>query len=120
VYERNAGKIGQLPAQLAQDIVGFYGSVTRTLVTLRMYSEAVRNAHEPQGSIDWNAMASQYREQTVKTLPHVRLLTFLVSRRLCEYTSVEFAAPTVAVAAENQADMQVLIDKVEGTGCVTD
>jgi hypothetical protein len=112
VYEGNAGNIGQLPASLGQDIVGLYGSITRILITLQVYSDAVRNAHEPPGNIDWKAMASQYYEQTVKAIPQVRLLSYLVSRRLCEYTGVEFTPPTIAVAAENLTDLQELVKKM--------
>jgi len=106
VYEGNASKIGQLPANIGQDIVEFYGSATRFLITLQAYSDAVRNAHEAPSNIDWRGMASQYREHTVKAIPWVRLLSYMVSRRLCEYAGVEFTAPTIAVAAENLTHLQ--------------
>jgi hypothetical protein len=120
VYEANAGKIGQLPREIGQEIVGFYGSATRFLTTLQLCSDAARNAHEPRGSIDWKAMALQYHEQTVKTIPSMRLLTYMVSRDLCEYTRVEFAAPAIAVAAENRKDLEGGAKKAEESRANTD
>jgi hypothetical protein len=116
VYEGNAGKIGQLPASIGQDIVEFYGSATRFVITLQAYSDAVRNAHEAPSNIDWKGMASQYREHTVKAIPWVRLLSYMVSRRLCEYTGVEFRAPHIAVAADNLEQLQKECRQAEGAG----
>ena len=116
VYEGNVGNIGQLPKEIGQDIVEFYGSATRFLTTLQLYSDAVRNAHEARGGIDWREMAAQYLEHTVKAIPWVKHLSYLVSRRLCDYTGVEFRPPHIAVAAENLEKLQKECSRAEGPG----
>jgi len=116
VYEGNVGNIGQLPREIAEDIVWFYGAVTRIVTTLQLHADAARNAHEASGDIDWRAMAARYLEHTVKAMPGVKLSAYLTARRLCEYTGVEFRAPHISVAAENLEQLLKECSQAEGPG----
>ena len=114
VFEGNAGSLGELPAQLVQAVVGFYGVIMRHISTLKLYASLATQSQSEVSAIDWKGTASELLESTKTILPALKLSAYTASRALCDFARLEFAAPTIAVASESLGELIRQVNAIEG------
>lgn len=111
-YVGNASNLGQLNQDIVQGIVAFYGCATVLLTTMHDYSEAVKRSLEARDNIDWGYLAKQYFTHMTTSFPALKVLTYNVSKTLCNFAKIEFKPPSIAVAAENMDALREEITKM--------
>ena len=117
VYQGNTGKIGELPVERVQAVVGCFREADRMVSYFNDYESSFERERQLWSNIgksisvaedkaDRRAYGDQLRRARTQlarikdALPEVIKLTYLVCHTLCQFTGVPFEYPRIVVAAE--------------------
>jgi hypothetical protein len=114
IYRGNAVTVGVLDDDMLGSIVGFYSTAEAYLGTLRDYKiESERYFQNCDDEVA-EEKARTFLKQIKSTGPEIAKLIHMVCKELCKLASVQFQAPTIAVAAEGLVSEGGVAASVEG------
>lgn len=119
IYRGNAINIGLLEAALVGSLVGFYSDADAYLCALRDYRvESDRYYHQGADPVA-EEKARTFLRKIKSAGPEVTKTVQLLCQQLCMIASVQFRAPTVAVAAEEGLTTKEITPSLEGADAQT-
>jgi len=118
IYRGNAITVGVLEDDLVGNIVGFYSTAEAYLSTLRDYKAESERYYQNSGNLVAEEKARTFLTQMKSTGPEITKLIHVLCEELCKVASVEFRAPTIAVAAEGLKTEQIAAS-LEGVNAKT-